>query len=185
MNFNFTEDWYTRNAACLISLVEQFQPKTVLEIGSFEGRSACAFLVQKAGVQLTCIDPWEDDEIKQRFDANILAALAESPESACRAVRGYSARVLPRLAVEGNRFDMIYIDGSHRACDVLRDAVMAFDLCSVGGLMVFDDYLWGDRRDVLGCPKPGIDAFTTCFAQKIEIVQDMPLWQLYVRKLCD
>lgn len=182
--FEFRDDWYSRNAPSIISLVEQFNPKRVLEIGSHEGRSTCAFLVQKAGIEVVCIDPWKDGEVKKRFDANIARALEISPDSSCNAIIGYSAYELPRLAVEGEIFDLVYIDGSHQASDVLRDAVMAFDLCAIGGLLVFDDYLWGNRADTLSCPKPAIDAFTNCYAQKTQILQDFPLWQLYVKKLC-
>jgi hypothetical protein len=33
-------------------------------------------------------------------------------------------------------------DGSHRARDVLEDAVLSWPLLKVGGIMLFDDYLW-------------------------------------------
>lgn len=39
-------------------------------------------------------------------------------------------------------FDLIYIDGSHMRLDVLTDAVMAWQLLRVHGILVFDDYEW-------------------------------------------
>ena len=39
-----------------------------------------------------------------------------------------------------NNFDLIYIDASHYAPDVLSDAVLAFKLLKPGGILIFDDY---------------------------------------------
>lgn len=79
-----------------------------------------------------------------------------------------------------NLFDFIYIDGSHIAKDVLTDACMAWPLLKPKGIMVFDDYMWGDPRDILHRPKAAIDAFTNIFAEEAEIVHVG--YQLVVRK---
>ena len=39
-------------------------------------------------------------------------------------------------------FDLIYIDGSHSAKDVLLDSLLAWRLLRPGGAMVWDDYEW-------------------------------------------
>jgi predicted O-methyltransferase YrrM len=39
-------------------------------------------------------------------------------------------------------FDLIYVDGSHQASDVLTDSIITFQLLRVGGVMTFDDYVW-------------------------------------------
>lgn len=67
-------------------------------------------------------------------------------------------------------YGFIYIDGSHIARDVLTDACMAWPLLQKGGIMVFDDYLWGEPRDILHRPKPAIDAFTNLFAEELNII---------------
>jgi predicted O-methyltransferase YrrM len=79
-----------------------------------------------------------------------------------------------------NLYDFIYIDGSHIAKDVLTDACMAWRLLKPAGLMVFDDYLWGDPRDALHRPKMAIDAFTNIFAEHLDIIHVGH--QLVVRK---
>lgn len=78
------------------------------------------------------------------------------------------------------QYDFIYIDGSHRAKDVLTDACMAWPMLKKDGIMVFDDYAWGPPRDVLYRPKIAIDAFTTMFAEEAQIV--FSGYQLVVRK---
>lgn len=77
-------------------------------------------------------------------------------------------------------YDFIYIDGSHVAKDVLTDACMAWPLLVQGGFMVFDDYLWGDARDILHRPKPAIDAFVNIFSEEIEMIHMG--YQLIIRK---
>jgi hypothetical protein len=77
-------------------------------------------------------------------------------------------------------YDFIYIDGSHTAPDVLTDACMAWPLLKPKGLMVFDDYMWGNPRDILHRPKPAIDAFCNLFAEEAEIVHVG--YQLVARK---
>jgi predicted O-methyltransferase YrrM len=102
--------------------------------------------------------------------------------------RARSDRALPKLLCDkgAGYFDMVYVDGSHQAADVLWDALLAFKLLRVGGLMVLDDYLWpGDsRHDVLMAPKIAIDAFTTVHSSKVRILS-APLYQLYVLKTED
>jgi hypothetical protein len=77
-------------------------------------------------------------------------------------------------------YDFIYIDGSHIAKDVLTDACMAWPLLKPKGIMVFDDYMWGNPRDILHRPKPAIDAFCNIFAEEVDIVHVG--YQLIVRK---
>ncbi len=77
-------------------------------------------------------------------------------------------------------YAFIYIDGSHIAKDVLTDACMAWPLLKPKGIMVFDDYMWGNPRDILHRPKPAIDAFTNIFAEEVDIVHVG--YQLVVRK---
>jgi predicted O-methyltransferase YrrM len=88
----------------------------------------------------------------------------------------------------GNYFDFIYIDGSHQAPDVLVDAILSFKLLRVGGLIVFDDYLWSEKgvadRDPLQCPKPAIDSFLNIFFRKVNIIS-APLYQIYAQKISD
>jgi hypothetical protein len=65
---------------------------------------------------------------------------------------------------------------------VLCDAVGAFQLLKIGGVMVFDDYTWEDMPDVLDRPKTGIDAFMACFAKQIEILGIG--YQVAIKKIC-
>jgi predicted O-methyltransferase YrrM len=184
-------------------LLLQLEPSRVLEIGSFEGASA-SFVIQQVGTQraleLHCVDTWQGGEehqpgsaaaadmkqVEGRFRSNVNMAMASVRFPVRLEVhRARSDAALPKLLCDKGPgyFDMVYVDGSHQAADVLWDALLAFKLLRVGGLMVLDDYLWPghSRHDVLMAPKIAIDAFTTVHASKVRILS-APLYQLYVVK---
>lgn len=205
----FTQDWFSIYIPAWDRIITLEKPRKILEIGSFEGRSAC-YLIEKCAalaeseVSITCVDTWEGSiehrpgaaaaavmgEVERRFDHNVRIALAKAGKPVTlRKVKQHSRNALASLIAAGEQesFDLIYIDGSHEAPDVLADAIMAFPLLRVGGTMIFDDYLWSMQRpgaqDVLLMPKPAIDAFLNIYQRKMFLYQDFPLRQLYARKI--
>lgn len=58
-----------------------------------------------------------------------------------RLIQAASAMALPRLAVDGYKCGMIFIDGDHRFDNVLVDFFLSDAICLPGGVIVFDD-LW-------------------------------------------
>lgn len=204
--FEFTNDWFkTRIRAVWTSLLARTKPSKILEIGSYEGASAC-FLVEFLGAsplgELHCIDTWVGGEehtaanidmaaVERRFHANIAIARGRVANPVEVVVhKGPSDAELARLLAEGKRgyFDFVYVDGSHQAPDVLSDAVLAFKLMTIGGVIAFDDYLWAEThpygRDPLRCPKPAIDAFVNLNFRKLKVLKG-PLEQLFVQKMSD
>lgn len=176
---NFTQDYFSHNIPFLTAMMNIIpNKKRFLEVGSFEGRSTCWFLEQMDddGV-IHCIDTWAGSEehsnlnltgLRERFDINVDSALR--PGQTVLANQMTSYRGLAFMSVTEQEFDFIYIDGSHQAPDVITDACMAFPLLKPGGVMVFDDFLWGKELGVLHSPKIAIDAFVTIFSERCNIV---------------
>jgi predicted O-methyltransferase YrrM len=112
--------------------------------------------------------------IEDRFRHNLVVAAKKFPRRRIFQHKSASVQELAHWLVEAPEdhptFDFIYIDGSHTAKDVLTDACMAWPLLKQGGLMVFDDYLWGDSRDILHRPKMATDFFVNTFAESLDIV---------------
>jgi predicted O-methyltransferase YrrM len=171
---------------------------TAIEIGSFEGRSALWLLDNLLGhpeSRIYCIDvfdlgpsqaPEEKRALRERFDANI----AGSPHAAkVEVFHQHSQTALIELAHRGVRADLVYVDGSHRAPDVLEDLVLGFQLAKVGALIICDDYLWWDeplgQRDPINSPKLAIDAFVNCNIRRIQIPSGQPLYQFAFQKVSD
>ena len=206
-NFEFTTNWFELNGKKVWDLfLPKLNPSKVLEIGSYEGESTCYlinYLSKKENTELYCIDNWtgaieqinrniDMKEVENRFDNNVKKAMMDKPNKIKFVkLKGNSDFYLSKLLTQNksNYFDFIYVDGSHQAQDVLFDALMAFKLIRKNGIIAFDDYLWFERnlpqgKDLNRCPKPAIDAFTSIFYNKVDIIQ-APLKQLYVTKISD
>lgn len=56
-------------------------------------------------------------------------------------------------------YDFIYIDADHTTVGVLVDAELSWRILSVGGIMAFDDYTWGQELPPHLAPALGIDLF--------------------------
>jgi len=193
--YQFTKDWFNWAPEVwkqLTPLLPNGVKRNFLEIGSFEGRSMAwiAENMMNPGDELFCIDTWEGGEehkadgedmgvVEKRFDYNRSIALT-GLDIEIEKFKGTSTRWLAHAIKEGEALDFIYIDGSHIAKDVLTDACMAWPLLKTEGMMVFDDYMWGNPRDALHRPKIAIDAFTNIFGETAEIIHVG--YQLVVRK---
>ena len=79
-------------------------------------------------------------------------------------------------ANQDKQYDFIYIDASHDKDWVLYDAVTSFALLKTEGLLIFDDYGWGDCGI-------GINAFLECFDKHIQVIHKG--WQVFIHKASD
>jgi predicted O-methyltransferase YrrM len=166
-------------------------PARVLEVGSWEGRSALFFLNYLPQSQLVCIDTFEGSEehwahpeafaedlpeIERRFDANLAPFVGRIDKR-----KAPSAMALAELGIAGRRFDIAYIDGSHRSADVYSDGVLAWSMLVSGGIMIFDDYEWEYMPDPKSNPRLGIDSFIRAFEGLYRVVHKG--FQVAVEKL--
>ena len=200
-DYQFTQDWFHWAPQVWEQLIPMLPDgetygaadhgvRNFLEIGSFEGRSTVwiAENMMRKGDSITCIDTWEGGEehgaedmksVEERFIWNVRTLQMKQPTNLSMR-QGKSVDELAGCLVNEEQYHFIYIDGSHIARDVLTDACMAWHLLAPGGIMVFDDYMWGEPRDILHRPKPAVDCFTNLFAEELNIVHVG--YQLVVQK---
>jgi predicted O-methyltransferase YrrM len=205
--YQFSNDWFDENIAIWSQLFEQLKPTRILEVGSYEGRSTTYIIENLANIsdiEIHCIDSWEGGiehkkggswesnmtNIEARFSHNMKIAMSRSTHAVKLEIhKGLSSIELPKLASKNMQeyFDFIYVDGSHQAPDVLLDAVLGFQLLRVGGVMIFDDYLWQEPlpegTDPIRCPKIAIDAFTNIYCRKLRAIIGAPIYQLQIEKI--
>lgn len=171
------------------------KPVRALEVGAFDGVSAnlmLDLLFPHPESRVFCIDPFLPDPTTPEVNEQTRRDFFENQsrgghEGQIELLEGLSVEVLAwMIASEGywDSFDFIYIDGSHRARDVLSDAVMSWPLLKYGGVMAFDDYEWPGGEGPLGRPKPGIDAFSSVFGPELLLVKGgyRRIWQKVVRE---
>ena len=194
----FTSDWFSTHIPSWTYIFNRTKwdtnkPNVVIEIGAYEGRSSLWImqnLLHHPQSRLFCIDLFPDHEQEgsywHRFKGNVLDPLVGTDDERTHAYIGPSSDFLVEFIQGKGKADFIYIDGSHRASDVLLDLTLAFKALALGGLVICDDYLGGSQRDiVLDTPKIAIDAFTNIYRDQIEIISGVPLYQLAFRKIID
>ena len=180
----YQSDWFTPQIPIWEKYLNEYKGKehiSFLEIGSFEGRSAVWLLttiLTSPSARLICIDTFGGSienqtkhhidltQIEKNFDSNI--GQTGSGNKVAK-IKDFSSRAFQKLPYLSQ--DVIYIDGSHTAPDVLSDGVLYFHLLKVGGIMIFDDYEWEEiGMTGLNTPKPAIDAFLSIYQEKIEVL---------------
>lgn len=110
------------------------QPIDILEVGSFEGASACWFIENAhPDSQLHLIDQYFNDTFYHNID---IAASVHNRYPILH--EGLSEDILPTL--KNRSFDLIYIDAGHTYDCVSLDLEFASYLLRPGGYLVLDDY---------------------------------------------
>jgi predicted O-methyltransferase YrrM len=190
----FTSDWFSINISSWIRHVPVLFCKTglrVLEIGSYEGRSALWManrVVRGAEARIDCVDTWEGsvehsihgETLKSRFMKNLAPFLGKTVFMH----QGASKDVLVKMLAEGGgKYDVAYVDASHFAKDCLVDMVLAYELLKVGGYMIVDDYCEHPVMERHWYPKMAVDAFVAIYKDRMVKVNQNN--QFILKKICD
>ena len=182
----FTVYWFDPHVPHIERALAPFRGRPgirMLEIGSYEGRSTVWFLehiLTGDGSHLTAVDTWigsaendpaEMDDVWRRFQHNTAAFVSAGRLRIV--VSPSQAFLVKTLASQEDtapveRFQIIYVDGSHAAPDVLSDAVLSWALLEPGGVLIFDDYLWTGFNTEQDRPRFAIDSFLACFLRQYD-----------------
>jgi predicted O-methyltransferase YrrM len=163
----YSTRWFDGNAIEWMRIFRaqrlQDKPIRVLEIGSWEGRSTVFMLHHLPMAEVTAVDTWQGgrehagdprlERVEELFDANVArygVRLTKVKSTSAEFFRSYRP---------STPFDLVYVDGSHHADDVMVDAMGGFDLLASGGIIIFDDYLWDRRTDTRLKPAVAINRF--------------------------
>lgn len=173
----FTYDWTSQNIPLFLKALGPFKgkPTTALEIGSFEGRSAVWFfenILTHQASNLHCVDTFEGSSEHNALDLSTLESTFRANlrpwEKRITVYKGTSHKVLPTIA---DRFDFIYVDGSHDPRDVCLDGILAWSLLKPGGVMIFDDFLWGAHLHKHQRPRVGVEAFLSVHQTQYSLIE--------------
>lgn len=139
----------------------------ILEIGTFVGTSLIHILKHIPNSYGIGIDRWESyhedfiyssndirnnevvkniekNNIRKIFYDNIkIANLTERMEG----VKGDSTEILLQMVINGDMFDLIYVDASHLGFDCYGDMLIAFQILNKNGLLIIDDVSFNKSSD--------------------------------------
>jgi predicted O-methyltransferase YrrM len=167
VTLKLSNDWFSLHVPYWLNLFEKTDLRSkniqALEIGSWEGLSSYFTLKTLPNAKLICVDTWEGSDehakqdvlnsVEQNFDAN-----TSNYKDRLSKFKGTSYRFFENYK-NPEKFDLIYVDGSHHADDVMIDALKGFQLLDTGGVMIFDDYFWQFYKQVNDNPAAAINAF--------------------------
>lgn len=188
--YKFTEKWFDIAIPAWSQVFGKGkrQVKDVLEIGCYEGRATvwlCENAFVEEGGTYDVIDTFQGSAIESgmqgaigRLDSetsslenNFLHNISFFPDIEFKVYKGYSQKMLPQLGEE-KKYDLIYIDASHRADDTLVDAYFAHKLLKPGGVLIFDDFGWKDPKDLspINSPELGIRVFMSFYGNLYDLI---------------
>jgi predicted O-methyltransferase YrrM len=160
-----------------------------LQVGVYTGDATEYFLKKFSNFQkftLYDVDTWMtgDSEEMRAFDfERIYSKYLSRFEIELSGSRLVSHRCSSDyfFAVNKDRFDFIYVDGSHEPKQIIRDAIHSFDSLKPGGILAFDDYLGATELEMHSRPKFALDFFQDLFPGQLEIL--VKNYQIWFKKL--
>ena len=155
------------------------QPVSYLEVGTFEGQSACWMLdnvLTHPGARCVCVDPWEGP-YGRRIDLKAVEAKAranlDSYGDKVQIIKGFSPEAVEPL--ENGSFDVAYIDGHHTREAVRKDSFAVWPKLRLGGILLWDD--WQNQVE------DGVDDFLKTVYGCYQVLSQQI--QLHVRKIAE
>lgn len=154
-----------------VDVCELVRPSTILEIGSWMGASAIAWVnygkPHHEGIKVYCVDTWlgstehfldrfggewgrcnllQDEYGPAFFDRFLSNVHCSGNKERIIPFRADSSSALPFFSQQNLKFDVIYIDGAHDIHAVKRDLVLSLDLLTPNGIICGDDFTWSSVR---------------------------------------
>jgi len=162
-SLNYNEKWFCNNLNFLSTNFKDIKNvKNMLEIGSYEGRSAIFFLKNFSNSNITCVDTWSGSDehnsvnfelIEKNFDLN--TSFYQSNNLLIK----YKMTSNDFFQKNDKHFDLIYVDGDHSCDQVKIDLVNSWNVLKNGGFLVLDDYMWWYYKDLKKNPSTPINNF--------------------------
>ncbi len=141
---NITTDFFSINAyywkKFIGALPENFK---YLEIGSLEGNSALFIINNFKVKKVVCVDIWEDENFKEEQHKNFNNFKTNINEFS-NIVETFKGTSDNYFLNQEDKFDVIYIDGSHEADQVYKDIKNSWKILNMNGILICDDYFYGN-----------------------------------------
>ena len=178
-----THDYFSSHAYNFLNTINKFKFCKYLEIGSFEGNSAMFIAKNFPNSKIYCVDNWigtieyEEDlkfsNVEKNFDLNMLEF---------KNFTKFKLKSDDFFKTNQIFFDVIYIDGYHKADQVLKDFINSWAVLNVKGIIIFDDYIWKFFDRIEDNPCYAINKYLNKIRKNSKILK-VSNSQLFVQKI--
>lgn len=161
-------NWFAGTAQSnFAQYLNEYKGKDVsfLQLGAYTGDASVWLaenILTNIDSSLTDVDTWEgsDEGVHHTFDWDDVLSVYSFKTMPYQNIFMFISTTDRFFATNDETFDFIYVDADHTAKAVYTDGVNAWNALKPGGILAFDDYLWGEGLDNQElAPKPGIDRF--------------------------
>ena len=187
-----TYDFFSRNVFDWFIILNKFENKKFdyLEIGSFEGNSALFVLEYFKNSHLVCVDQWKQlhekdgknegyehlsiETVERNFDDNLKSYFSRITKN----------KISSELFFNKNnqKFDIVFVDGSHHADDVAKDCMSSWSVLKKNGILILDDFFWKGYDDLKNNPAYAINQFLIKIKNKYKLI-NLTKFQLFLEKV--
>ena len=184
VSLNDKEKWFCNNLNFLTNNFRHVSGiKDILEIGSYEGRSAIFFLKTFLNSKITCVDTWSGSDehlnfdfikIEKNFDSNTSEFHSDGRLIKIKNTSNYF------FLKNKKTYDLIYVDGDHSSDQVTEDINNSWNLLNKGGYLVLDDFMWWYYKNLNKNPSTPINNF---IIKHISEIKSLKVWhQVIIEK---
>lgn len=176
-SLQFSSNWLKIPNLTIIGhlLSKQSGPIHILELGTYEGRSAFYMLdnfCTHSESTITTVDYMKRDNLEYNLQQ------VNSPK--LKFIQENFFNILPTLMVSRKLYDLIYIDGGKNSQTTIFQIVNSWQLLKSGGILYLDDYLWKHNETNIERPMEAIHCFLFLYKDDFTII--FKNYQVAVRK---
>lgn len=187
-NKKFQTNWFSFNCFYWLKYLKNLRGR-VLEIGSFEGISTM-FILKNLNINyLECVDTWTGNTEmfdSNHADKNLNPSLSEknfdsNMQEFLTFYKKHKMSSYKFFDIQKNKYDFIFIDGSHEYNDVRSDIKNSFSNLNTNGIIAIDDIFF----DYYECFEKNLIFAVTDFLRTIKNFQILSLnyRQLIIKKI--
>jgi predicted O-methyltransferase YrrM len=141
-NKNITHDYFSSHAYNFYSILKKFNYFNFLEIGSFEGNASMFVARNFPDSKIICVDNWAGTEEYKNLNFKSLEENFDDNVREFKNIKKIKCLSDEFFIHNKDKFDVIYIDGYHKASQVYKDFQNAWNILKIDGVIIFDDYIW-------------------------------------------
>lgn len=157
-----------------------------LQLGAYTGDASawlCDNILTGEGSLLRDVDTWKGSDEREHENINFNEVFNTYSEK--MQTKPFVCFIMTTKEFFTNvplgKYDFIYIDANHTADAVASDAEYSWELLKKGGILAFDDYMWGQDMKPELTPRPAIDNFLEFHEGEYNILTKE--YQVWVEKL--